>query len=114
MFMDKDIKGYSQWFAGMLNNMADALSWDWHLSANELTFLLHCHFPQQTPTHFEISPLPKEISYWLILLLQQLPVNSILAALERILPLCWLHQLLPQQSLQARTNPHAWSICHGC
>ncbi len=76
LFMDKDIKGYSQWFAGKLNNVADALSWDWHLSADELTFLLHHHFPQQTPTHFAISPLPKEINSWLISLLQRLPVNK--------------------------------------
>jgi hypothetical protein len=76
LFMDEDIKGYSQWFAGKLNNVADALSRDWHLSTDELTFLLHRHFPQQTPTHFEISPLPKEISSWLTSLLQRLPVNE--------------------------------------
>ena len=28
IFMDANIKGYSQWFAGKENNVADVLSWD--------------------------------------------------------------------------------------
>ncbi len=32
IFMKADVKGYSQWFAKKLNNVADALSRDWHLS----------------------------------------------------------------------------------
>ena len=58
-----------------MNNVADA-SWDWHQDDNELTSILRIHFPQQMPTHFEISPLPNEINYWLILLLHCLPVNE--------------------------------------
>jgi hypothetical protein len=76
LFMDENIKGYSQWFPGKLNNVADAHSREWHCSTDELTLFLHHHFPQQTPTHFAISPLPKEISCWLISLLQHLPVNE--------------------------------------
>ncbi len=76
LFMDKNIKGYSQWFPGKLNNVADALSREWHHSTDELTIFLHHHFPQQMPTHFVISPLPNKISCWLILLLQRLPVNE--------------------------------------
>ncbi len=76
LFMDANIKGYSQWFAGKLNNVADALSWDWHHVDSKLTAILCLHFPQQMPTHFEISPLPSKISSWLILLLQRLPTNK--------------------------------------
>jgi hypothetical protein len=76
LFMDANIKRYSQWFARKLNNVADALSWDWHRDNNKLTSILCLHFPQQMPTHFEISPLPSEVSSWLILLLQCLPTNE--------------------------------------
>ncbi len=71
--MDTIIKGYSQWFEGKKNNVADALSRDWHLSTDELTFLLHSHFPEQMQTNFQIFPLPKEISSWLTSLLQETP-----------------------------------------
>jgi hypothetical protein len=76
IFMNADVKGYSQWFAGKGNNVADALSREWHRTNDELTFLLHHHFPNQMPAHFEISPLPKEISSWLTSLLRQLPVSE--------------------------------------
>ena len=76
LFMDAEIKGYSQWFAGKLNNVADALSRDWHQDDEELTSILRIHFPQQMPTHFKISPLPNEINFWMISLLQRLPVNE--------------------------------------
>jgi hypothetical protein len=78
LFMDVEIKGYSQWFAGKLNNVADALSWDWHQDNKELTKILCLHFSQQMPVHFKISPLPNKINSWLILLLQHLPVNKLL------------------------------------
>jgi len=78
IFMDADIKGYSQWFEGERNNVADVLSRDWHLSDDKLTSLLCSHFPKQMPESFQISPLPKEISSWLTSLLQQqqLPVSE--------------------------------------
>ncbi len=62
LFMGANIKGYSQWFTGKLNNIADALSRDWHRDDNELISILCLCFPQQMPTHFEISPLPSKIS----------------------------------------------------
>ena len=74
--MNADIKGYSQWFAGKSNNVADALTRDWHLGNDELTFTLRSHFPEQMPENFRISPLPNEISSWLISLLLQLPVSE--------------------------------------
>ena len=71
-----ELKGYSQWFVGKLNNIADALSQNWHQEDKELTSILRLHFPQQMPTHFKISLLPNEINSWLILLLQCSPVNE--------------------------------------
>jgi hypothetical protein len=76
IFMDADIKSYSQWFEGKRNNVADALSRDWHLGDNKLTSFLCSHFPKQMPESFRISPPPKEISYWLTSLLQQLPASE--------------------------------------
>ncbi len=52
IFMNADIKGYSQWFAGKSNNVADALTRDWHLGDNKLTFTLRSHFPEQMPENF--------------------------------------------------------------
>ena len=61
---------------GKLNNVANALSRDWHQDNKELTSLLCIHFPQQMPMHFNISLLPNKINSWLILLLQRSPVNK--------------------------------------
>ena len=51
LFMDAEIKGYSQWFAGKFNNVADVLSQDWHqdneeIRANPLTQSI-CHACQK-------------------------------------------------------------------
>ena len=74
--MDKSIKDYSQWFAGKLNDLSDSLSRDDDRSDEELTNLYRELIPSQTPEHFEIVPLPKEISSWLTSLLQRLPVKE--------------------------------------
>ena len=76
IFMSADVKGYSQWFPGKKNNVADALSREWQRTNDELTSLLREFFPNQMPAHFVISPLPSEISSWLTSLLQQLPVSE--------------------------------------
>ena len=76
LLMDAELKGYSQWFVGKLNNIADALSRNCHQEDKELTSILRLHFPQQMPMHFKISLLPNEINSWLILLLQCSPVNE--------------------------------------
>jgi hypothetical protein len=76
IFMNAGVKGYSQWFPGKSNNVADALSRDWHLGNDKLTSLLHSHFPEQMPENFRILPLPSEISSWLTSLLQPLPVSE--------------------------------------
>ena len=70
------VKNYSQWFPGRMNEVSDALSWDNDRSDEELTHIFRLHTPSQIPSHFKIVPLPKEISSWLILLLQRLPVKE--------------------------------------
>ncbi len=76
LFIDTDVKGYIQWFAGKQNNVANALSQDWHRSDSKLTSIFRFHFPKQMPKYFKISPLPNKISSWLISLLQQLPMRE--------------------------------------
>ena len=81
-FIQAGIAGYSQWFAGKSNNVAGALSREWHCNKEELTFILCSHFPEQMPENFSISQLPNEINSWLISLLQQLPVSEQLRELH--------------------------------
>jgi hypothetical protein len=76
VFLDVDVKGYSQWFTGKKNNVADALSQEWQRTNKNLTSILRSLFPNQMPDHFKILPIPSKISCWLILLLQQLPVSE--------------------------------------
>ena len=76
IFMNADMKSYSQWFPGKRNNVAVALSWEWQRTNNKLTPILCSLFPNQMPDHFEILPLPSEISSWLISMLQQLPMSE--------------------------------------
>ena len=76
LFLDAGIKEYSQWFPGWENNVADALLRDFDCSDNELTQILRNTCPSQLPQHFQIVPLPNEISSWLTLLLQKLPVRE--------------------------------------
>ena len=76
IFMQADIKGYSQWFAGKSNNLMDVLSRDWHCNEEEITFTLHSHFPEQMPESFRTSQLPSKVNSWLISLLRQLPVSE--------------------------------------
>jgi hypothetical protein len=75
-YMNHEIRDYSQWFPGIKNNVADALSREMDLSDDELTNLLRLSFPKQTPENFVIVPLPNEIVSWLTSLLQQMPVNE--------------------------------------
>ncbi len=127
LFMNVDVKGYSQWFAGKKNNVLDALSWDWHRDDDELTSILRFHFPSQMPEHFSISPLPSKISLWLILLLkwQWLPVSEqlgnntrwqslSLGEMDEILCISWMQWPLHGRALPTSVNPHVGSFCHGC
>jgi hypothetical protein len=56
--------------------VTDSLSRDHHLTDQELTYLLRLKYPQQVPKHFEIVPLPTEITSWLTSLLLKLPVKQ--------------------------------------
>ncbi len=76
-YMDLEIKEFSQWFPGRLNNVADSLSQDFHLSDEKLTTYLRSFSHSQIPSSFTIVPLPNEIVLWLISLLQRLPVNKL-------------------------------------
>jgi hypothetical protein len=74
--MDAGVKNYSQWFPGNENDVSDALSRDDDRGDEELTNILRHFVPSQVPSRFEIVPLPKEISSWLISLLLRLPVKE--------------------------------------
>ena len=74
--MENKIKNYSEWFPGWMNDVSDALSRDDDRSDNELINIFRSFTPSQIPDHFEIVLLPREISFWLISLLQRLPVKE--------------------------------------
>ncbi len=76
LFLDADVKGFSQWFMGKRNNVMDALSQEWQRTNEYLTSILRSFFPNQMLDHFEIFPIPSKIGCWLISLLQQLPVSE--------------------------------------
>ena len=76
LFIESDIKEYSQWFEGKKNQVADALSREFERSDDDLTNTLRSLFPSQLPEHFKIVPLPIEISSWLTSSLRQLPVKE--------------------------------------
>jgi hypothetical protein len=75
-YMNQEIRDYSQWFPGIENNVADALSCEMDFSDDDLTKLLRLSFPEQVPENFVIVPLPNVIVSWLTSLLQQMPVNE--------------------------------------
>jgi hypothetical protein len=75
-YMHHEIRDYSQWFPGIENNVADALSREMDLSDDALTKLLRLSFPSQIPENFEIVPPPKEIVSWLTSVLLQMPVQE--------------------------------------
>ena len=74
--MENEICEYPQWFPGVQNVIADALSRDDDRDDETLTNLLISHFPEQVSSHFKIVQLPKEISVWLTSVLQKLPVRE--------------------------------------
>ena len=76
IIMENKIKNYSQWFPAWMNDVSDALSWDDDRSDNKQINIFCSFTPSQIPAHFEIVPLPREISFWPILLLQRLPIKE--------------------------------------
>lgn len=71
--MENNIKDYSQWFPGVLNEVADSLSRDHHVSDQKLTNFFLSNLSKQTPTNFQIFPLPQEIESFIFSMLQTLP-----------------------------------------
>jgi hypothetical protein len=67
---------YSQWFEGDANQIADALSRDFHLTDSELTCLILRSIPEQAPFGLKIYPVPPEIYSWLICLLRNQPSKA--------------------------------------
>jgi hypothetical protein len=53
VFLNADVKGHSQWFAGKKNNVTNSLSQDWHRTNNELTSIFLSLFPNQIPDPFQ-------------------------------------------------------------
>ena len=74
--MEEGIREYSQWFPGVDNQVADALSRNWDRSDDVLTKILFAHVPSQVPIPFNIVPLPNEISSFVTSLLLRLPVQE--------------------------------------
>jgi hypothetical protein len=78
-YLKTGVREYSQWFRGVENKVADALSRDDNCSDDELTNIFRSHCPSQVPPHFKIVLLPNEIISWLTSLLLQLPQKKELA-----------------------------------
>ena len=74
--MENESKNYSQRFPGWMNDISDALSQDDDRRDDELIKCFCSFTPLHIPDHFEIVPMPIEISSWMILLLQRLPVKE--------------------------------------
>ena len=69
---------YTQWFKGTWNLVTDSLSRDIHLFSKEThTKNLQSTVACQLPPNFQIQTLPKKISSFISLVLQQLPVKEL-------------------------------------
>ena len=65
---------YKQWLKGSDNQVAASLSRDaYYMDHDTHNFFLIYVIPQQLPHNFRIKPIPKEISYFITSILQQLP-----------------------------------------
>jgi hypothetical protein len=68
--IDCSIVLYSQWFAGIDNTVADALSRRHDLSTEQLTKFIVSNFPEQTPHGFHLRALPRDLTLWTVFWLQ--------------------------------------------
>ena len=77
LVLNADICLYQQWLKGSDNLVADSLSRDsYYLNANTHKIFLTNVVPHQLPPNFNIRPVPKEISYFITSILQQLPATQ--------------------------------------
>ena len=76
IIMENKIKNYSQCLPGWMNDVSDALSRDNNISDNELINIFLSFTPSQIPDDFKIVPLPRELSSWLVLMMQRLTMKD--------------------------------------
>jgi hypothetical protein len=77
LVLDSNSVLYTQWFRGSWNLVTNSLSRDVHFLSPELhSNFLHKTVQKQLPPNFHIAVLPEEISSFIILTLQQLPVKK--------------------------------------
>jgi hypothetical protein len=72
---DYSVKHSAAWVPGKVNEIADSLSRDFHLSDIELTSFISSTCPQ-TPPNLTLQTLPSEITSWIVSMLQKKPANS--------------------------------------
>ena len=76
LMINADSTIYAQHQTGKHNTIADILS-RWHfLTDIELLTFLRSQFSTQLPTNFQISPVPNEITSWIISMLQNLQTTA--------------------------------------
>ena len=77
LILDSDSVLYTQWFKGEHNVVADSLLRDtYFLSPSSHENFLSKTVPQQLLKNFHIKEVPKEISCFIALMLQQLPIQK--------------------------------------
>ncbi len=71
ILLQADCCVYSQHISGIHKNVADALSRKVDFSDDDLTKFICSNYPSQVPNSLKISPLPPELSSWVIYWLQK-------------------------------------------
>ena len=66
----------SQWIPGILNDIADALSRDFHLTNDQILSLFLEFVPEQMPPNLQICQLPPTICSWLTSFLEARPPTT--------------------------------------
>ena len=73
LLMGVSARLFSQWFPGDLNNIADCLSRDHHMTDSNLESHMHLHFPTQITPTFTICQLPPDALSAVICEMRKLP-----------------------------------------
>ena len=98
IILDSNVMLYHQWLKGSQNQVADSLSRDaYYLNPNTHKKFLLATVPQQLPKNFEINPLPKEITCWLLSMLRKLPKTEL-----------WLKQQNPSELAVGNIGTLTW------
>ena len=108
-----DITLYKQWLKGAHNQVADSLSRDaYYMSPNTHKKILHYVVPQQLPPNFSIKPIPKEISCFITLILQQLPDTQQQSSIQKPSELA-LGNVGTLSCITSELPQSTWMGCHG-